>query len=512
MSAHAKIEFGDFQTPPALAAEICTLLKRRGVEPDSIIEPTCGTGAFLVAAAETFPRAVLSGWDINADYIKRARAALKAAPAANRSDVQTRNFFSHDWAAEADKAGGSLLVLGNPPWVTNSAVASLNGSNLPVKENFMGLRGIAARTGKANFDISEWMLIQLVRALRGREAWLAMLCKTATARKLLRFAWQNDGRIAEASIYRIDAKKHFAASVDACLLLLHTGTNGPAEAAVFGDLTQSKPDVKIGLAGKNLVADVRTYRRLRNFEGFCPYQWRSGVKHDCASVMELWRNGGGKMRNKLDEEVELEPDYLFPLLKCSDLANGRTKPERWLLLTQRRVGEDTGGIAELAPKTWRYLNRHHALFKARKSSIYSKQADFSVFGIGDYAFAPWKVAVSGLHRNPTFVLLGSHEGKPLLLDDTCYFLSFDNRAEAKVIADILNSAPCREFLSALVFEDTKRPITVEILQRLNLRAVAGAAGLAEEWEAVAEKFSRVSPGIEATQGFMLMEAPRKRKG
>ena len=300
MSAHAKIEFGDFQTPPALAAEVCALLKRLGVEPDSVIEPTCGTGAFLVAAAETFPKAVLSGWDINADYVKQARVALKAAQAANQNDVQTQDFFSHDWAAEAARAGGSLLVLGNPPWVTNSAVASINGSNLPIKENFMGLRGIAARTGKANFDISEWMLIQLVNALRGREAWLAMLCKTATARKLLRFAWQHDGRIGKASIYRIDAKKYFGASVDACLLLLHTGINGPAEAAVFGDLDKLKPKVKIGLAGKNLVADVRTYRRLRNFEGLSPYQWRSGVKHDCASVMELWRNGGGKMRNKLE--------------------------------------------------------------------------------------------------------------------------------------------------------------------------------------------------------------------
>jgi hypothetical protein len=511
MSAQAKIEFGDFQTPAALANQVCALLKRLGVEPDTVIEPTCGTGTFLIAAAGTFPRAQLLGRDVNAHYAAQARAALKAAQSANRSDVQTQNFFSHDWTAEAVKASGCLLVLGNPPWVTNSAVASLNGSNLPVKENFMGLRGLAARTGKANFDISEWMLIQLVRALHGRDAWLAMLCKTATARKLLRFAWQNDGRIAEASIYRIDAKKHFNAAVDACLLLLRTGTNGPSETAVFSDLDKSKPDVKIGLAGKNLVADVRTYRRLRNFEGLCPYQWRSGVKHDCASVMELWRNGGGKMRNKLNEEVELEPEYLFPLLKCSDLANGRTKPERWLLLTQRRVGDDTGGIAEIAPKTWRYLNSHHALFKARKSSIYNNQADFSIFGVGDYAFAPWKVAVSGLHRQPVFVLLGSHEGKPLLLDDTCYFLSFDNRAEARVVASILNSAPCREFLSALVFEDTKRPITVEILQRLNLRAIAGAAGLAEEWESISEKFSRILSENEAVQGFMLMDAPKKRK-
>jgi hypothetical protein len=280
---------------------------------------------------------------------------------------------------------------------------------------------------------------------------------------------------------------------------------------VFNDFDSAKPDVKIGLAGKDLVADIRTYRRLRNFEGLCPYQWRSGVKHDCASVMELWRNGSGKVRNKLGEEVELEPDYLFPLLKCSDLANGRTKPERWLLLTQRRVGENTSSIARLAPKTWQYLNRHHTLFKARKSSIYSKRADFSVFGVGDYAFAPWKVAVSGLHRNPVFVLLGSHESKPLLLDDTCYFLPFDSEAEAQTVANILNSAPCREFLSALAFEDTKRPITVELLQRLNLKAIAGAAGLAEAWEATAEKFSSVSPEEEAVQGHLFMDAPRKRK-
>ena len=75
----------------------------------------------------------------------------------------------------------------------------------------------------------------------------------------------------------------------------------------------------------------------------------------------------------------------------------------------------------------------------------------------------------------------------MLLDDTCYFLSFDNRAEARVVANILNSAPCPQTVWALVFEDTKRPITVEILQRLNLKAIAGAAGLAEEWEAAAEK-------------------------
>src|SRR5208282_5029237 len=132
-----------------------------------------------------------------------------------------------DWESELQMLHGRLLVLGNPPWVTNSAVSALKGSNLAEKENFLGLGGIAARTGKSNFDISEWMLIRLVRALRGREATIAMLCKSATARKLLRYAWQNDGRIAKASLYRIDASAHFGASVDACLLVARTGSAGP---------------------------------------------------------------------------------------------------------------------------------------------------------------------------------------------------------------------------------------------------------------------------------------------
>ena len=51
----------------------------------------------------------------------------------------------------------------------------MNGGNLPAKENFQNFRGIEALTGKSNFDISEWMLIQLVKALRGRSATIAML-------------------------------------------------------------------------------------------------------------------------------------------------------------------------------------------------------------------------------------------------------------------------------------------------------------------------------------------------
>ena len=401
---------------------------------------------------------------------------------------------------------GSLLILGNLPWVTNQAVGSLNGTNVPLKENFQGFRGIEARTGKSNFDISEWMLIRLVRALRGRHATLAMLCKTGTARKLLRFAWQNDGRIRSASLYRIDAKTHFGASVDACLLLARLGQTGPAEAADFESLEAAAPTRRIGLAGEDFVADLDAYRRLHHLEGLCPYQWRSGLKHDCASIMELQPDDCGILRNKLGEPVLIEPDYLYPLLKCSDLVHGRSVPERMVVVTQKRVGEDTIAIASQAPRTWDYLTSHQARFSARKSSIYSGRMAFALFGIGDYTFAPWKVAISGLHHTPRFLLVPPCQRKPVLFDDTCYFLPFADETEARVVADILNSEPCLALLAALMFEDAKRPITVDLLQRLNLTAIAEDAGLLDRWRAVQRiDYSRQT---EAPQLQLLMETPQ----
>ncbi|MGO8764551.1 MAG: hypothetical protein ACLQSR_05360 [Limisphaerales bacterium] len=279
----------------------------------------------------------------------------------------------------------------------------------------------------------------------------------------------------------MDAKKHFDAAVDACLLFAETGSDGPSEAPIYQNLEAQNPSKAFGLVGQDLVSDIQAYRKLQHLEGLCPYQWRSGVKHDCASVMELHPNAGSGLQNKLGEEVSLESDYLFPLLKCSDLANGRNAPERFVLVTQTRVGGDTSEISTKAPRTWNYLNSHKKLFDARKSSIYSNRMPFALFGIGDYSFAPWKVAISGLHKNPRFILVKPFQNKPVLFDDTCYFLPFENEHEARIVVEILNSGPALRFISSLMFEDSKRPITVDLLQRLNLHAIAGEAGLANEW-------------------------------
>lgn len=510
MKVHGKVEFGDFQTPDGLAAEVCALLLRLGETPELVIEPTAGRGAFLVAAAQAFPEASLKGFEINPEYVADAQDRLARVARQSAASVGCHDFFTYDWDGELAKSGLRLLLLGNPPWVTNAGVAAVNGTNLPAKENLQGLRGIAARTGKANFDISEWMLIRLLRALHGRAASLAMLCKTATARKFLRYAWKNEGHVSTASIYRIDAAAHFDAAVDACLLYLRTGEDGPEEADIYASLSDLRPMMRIGLQGDEWVADIRAYRALRHLEGVCPFRWRSGVKHDCAAVMELHAMPDGGIENGEGERLVLESDYVFPFLKCSDLANARTTPTRLVLVTQRFVGDDTGAIAEAAPLTWDYLQRHRARFEARKSSIYRGRVAFSLFGIGDYAFSPWKVAVSGLHKSLRFQLIGPVEGKPMFFDDACYYLSFETEETARVILDTLNSELCQRFLNTLVFSDAKRPITVDLLQRLNLAVIAEEAGLGERW--VKMQRSHYSLGQGVPQMELLMESGLSAKG
>jgi hypothetical protein len=140
-----------------------------------------------------------------------------------------------------------LLIVGNPPWVTNAELAAIGSTNVPMKSNFQGRSGLDALTGKANFDISEAMLLRLIDALSGRDAVLAMLCKTAVARKVLEHGWRKAARIESAEMYRIDSIVHFGASVDACLLMIRFGRpNVQSECRVFPSLGAKSHDQTLG--------------------------------------------------------------------------------------------------------------------------------------------------------------------------------------------------------------------------------------------------------------------------
>ena len=180
-----------------------------------------------------------------------------------------------------------------------------------------------------------------------------------------------------------------------------------------------------------VVADIEKYEKWKHLVGESEYTWRSGIKHDCAKVMELTKVKGG-FKNGFDEKFDLETRYLYPMLKSSDVAKGEVaSPIKWMLVTQKFIGENTEVISRCALKTWNYLNKYGQLLDKRKSVVYEKRSRFSIFGVGDYSFAKWKVAVSGLYKKLDFIVVPPFKNKPVMLDDTCYFLSFGGDSHFK---------------------------------------------------------------------------------
>lgn len=203
-------------------------------------------------------------------------------------------------------------------------------------------------------------------------------------------------------------------------------------------------------------------------KGSSPVRWRSGIKHDCARVIELRPEGVGHYRNGFGEKVRLEATFLYPMLKSSDLAKPNDRTSRFMLVTQDGVGHDTSQIARQAPLAWDYLQSHAGLLDSRASSIYRNRPRFSIFGVGPYSFAPWKVAISGFYKQLAFRQVGPAEGKPVVLNDTCYFLPCHTREDAARLTGLLQTQTARDFYESRIFWDAKRPITAGLLKRLNL--------------------------------------------
>ncbi len=498
-------EFGDFQTPLPLAREVVELIHSLMGKPDRVIEPTAGLSSFLEAAHLKWGGdSTYEGYEINPEYVNQANLRLSGQGV----KVVEQDFFTANWSdiLNAKVSSGRVLLLGNPPWVTNSALGALGSSNSPEKSNFQGLRGFEAKTGKANFDIAEWILIKLIESLPA-QAGVAMLCKTMTARKVLAHLWKSGKALAEASLFLIDAKVHFGVSVDACLFYARQGADPKPVAKVYATLSRETHSSSFGLLGGQLVSHIENYLANSDLEGVSPYVWRSGVKHDAAAVMELTQRNGHYL-NGLGEEVRIEPNCVYPLLKSSDLGNGRCVARRHVIVTQKRTGDSTDHLRTEAPRTWSYLEKHAVQLDGRKSSIYRNRARFSVFGIGDYSFSLWKVAISGLYKNMQFVVIPPCEGRSIMLDDTCSFIPCGSEREAVLLAELLNSAPCQAFMGSLVFEDSKRPVTVDVLRRVSLFNLAKRLGRLEEFTRYA-KMHDTSSENDHLQLSLVMEKPAK---
>lgn len=470
-----RIEYGDFQTPLQLAKKTCRILKN--INPIVCVEPTCGKGNFIVSSLECFQSIkCIYGIEIYKSYVWETKFNIIQFyldnPQNNQPEIQIfhQSIFDFDFQFIAQKhTSDEFLLIGNPPWVTNSKLGQLASDNLPTKSNFKNLNGFEALTGKSNFDIAEFILIQLFRAFEKKKGTFAFLVKNSVIKNIIQDSRKKAFQISNFKQYTFDAKKEFNVNVEASVFSASLNKNATSKCSVF-NINQPKHEIKrFGWHHDNFVSDVQNYELSEKYDGKFPFTWRSGVKHDCTKVFELKRINGHYF-NKFKETLEIEDDLIFPLVKSSQLKHSILEnSENYVIITQRKIGQETSFIKIKSPKLYKYLESKKTLTNNRKSSIYKGKPAFSIFGIGDYTFKRYKIAISGLYKKAHFALLIPKDDKPLIADDTCYTIGFDNLKFAVIIAYLLNSDKCIKFLESITFRDAKRVYTKDILMRINLK-------------------------------------------
>ena len=477
----SQVEYGDYQTNKQLTQSVCNRLSEKNINPKILIEPTCGKGNFILSAVQTFNALQqIFGIEIQEQYLWELKFELLEYflknPTANKPEIQLYhyNIFDFDFRQIKKQINGrELLIIGNPPWVTNATLSLLNSDNLPAKSNFKKAKGIDAITGKGNFDIGEYISLKMLDLFSKENGNFAFLIKNSVIKNIVYEQKRNKYPVADLEKHTISAQKEFGAAVDASLFVCKFNATPEFTAKEF-DFYTSKPKVTLGWVNGKFASDTEKYKKYQHLDGVCPFEWRQGIKHDCAKVMELERINGG-FRNALGEEFELEEDLVYGILKSSDLqTDSIDTPRKYTIVTQKKTGQETKYILDKLPKTKAYLEQHKDYFMQRKSSIYNGKPMYSIFGVGDYSFKPYKVAISGLYKQTKFTLVQPN-GTALLLDDTCYFIGFDTLEEAQIVQSLLNNNETQEFIKSFMFIDAKRAITKDLLMRIGFNSTIQAS-------------------------------------
>jgi hypothetical protein len=469
-----KREFGDYQTPSDFAEKVCMYLKsNRHISPSAVIEPTCGRGSFIKASL-IFNAKEYYGIEINPEYCRYCDETI----CDERVKIINSDFFSFS-SKKLIKDKSQILVIGNPPWVTNSTLSTLASDNLPIKVNFKGLKGIDAITGTSNFDICEYIILQLVHEFKDTNTVISMLCKTSVARNVFREMKRNCISFSSYDILEFDATKVFGINASACVLVIQLSAESESmDVCNVYDFEHPK-QVKSQFG----FSDGQFYSNLgaetENYDGKCCFEWRQGVKHDCSKVMELTLRDG-TLQNGQKENVQIEDDIVFPLIKSSmfkaPIIHSFTK---YVIVTQKKAREDTAHLEHEVPKTWKYLSDNKGSFDNRKSSIYRGAPPFSMFGVGEYSYSTYKVGISGFYKRPLFSVLYSDDKKPVMTDDTAYFICFDSYDMAYVAMLLLNSEKTQSFLTSIAFLDAKRPYTKKVLERIDFDKIIASISIDE---------------------------------
>ena len=151
--------------------------------------------------------------------------------------------------------------------------------------------------------------------------------------------------------------------------------------------------------------------------------------------------------------TEIEPDLIYPLLRGRDVRRWQAVPSAHILVThlpgQRLKAIPEEKMQHHWPKTWAYLKRFEKVLRERAAfKRYFTRKDkagrvietgpfYSMFDVGDYTFAPWKVVWTRVGNK----IEAAVTKREVLPQETITLLPASEESEAHYVCAVVNSVP-----------------------------------------------------------------------
>jgi hypothetical protein len=255
-----------------------------------------------------------------------------------------------------------------------------------------------------------------------------------------------------------------------------------------------------------LTAHPHALKAVRQVLGQSDYKAREGVNTGGANGvywveiidrlpddLVLVRNlteGAKREVPKVPPEA-VEPDLLYPLLRGRDVQRWKAEPSACILMVQdpeKRRGYSEEWLQEKYPRTYGYLKRFEEVLRKRAAfKRYFTRKDknnrivetgpfYSMFNVGPYTLAPWKVvwtriakieaAVVGSHLMP--YLNQSNQSKPIVPQETITLVECASEDEAHYICALVNSSPFQFAATSYSQEGGKSMGSMHILEHIRI--------------------------------------------
>ncbi|WP_336002469.1 N-6 DNA methylase [Halorientalis halophila] len=511
-----RLALGEFYTPRAVADLALESLPET-VADATVLDPGCGSGVFLTAAlerkregwtgdSESFLDAATDsvvGIDVNPVAVKSATLSYAVAlfdelEAADRESVALPVFLTDALALTRDDEirvrGASLdasfdALVGNPPWVPwerlSERLKDRWRAEYVDRLDLQPHDGVTARLGHSNDDVSvpfAWVCVHRYLREGGAAAFvLKRDLMRGPAGAVLRRLRVGDRALDLRDVQDLSALTPFpevganaavyafAADAQASFPVPATVWTAGEDSADFGSLSALHESATatatelVPLAPDDPSTPWLRADAERAALGPCDHEIRHGLKDDANAVF-------GLEREALDR---IEDDLVYPYLKSRHVRKWGLTGHDLRLVPQRQAGEDNEErLQREYPDAYAYLRDHREQLTDRSSSWLDHGPFYSVFGLGAYTWADYKIAWCRLGFKPDFTVVSTRTDPDLgerqaIPGDHYMFVAADDRRTAHFLCALLNSAPYQRTLRDLS-SNGKASLTKSVVSELRL--------------------------------------------